>query len=147
MRKQTIFKDLARYYDLIYSGKNYKKEVAVVTALICQFKRSAGNDLLEIACGTGGHARYLRNHFHVVATDNNPQMLRIARRKVKGVTFKQADMIDFDLGRQFDVVACLFSSIGYVKTLGNLKRTLRNFAQHLKPGGVATSSRGTRNLP
>jgi SAM-dependent methyltransferase len=137
MDKQTIFKDLARYYDLIYFDKDYRKEAATVTRLVRQYKTSPGNDLLEIGCGTGGHALYLKDVFRVVATDAQSDMLKVARSKVKGVTFKQADMIDFDLGRQFDVVLCLFSSIGYVRTYPNLKRTLRNFARHLKPGGVA----------
>ena len=137
MQKQTIFKDLARYYDVIYTGKDYRKEAALLGRLIRQYKRSAGNDLVEIACGTGGHAQFLKDEFKVTATDANADMLKIARRKAKGVTFRRADMIDFDLGRQFDVLLCLFSSIGYVKTYANLKQTLRNFARHLKPGGVA----------
>jgi hypothetical protein len=63
-------------------------------------------------------------------------MLRIARRRCKGVAFARADMVNLDLGRQFDVVLCLFSSIGYVRTRARLKKTLTNFARHLKVGGV-----------
>ena len=48
----------------------------------------------------------------------------------------QGNMLDFDLGRQFDVVTCLFSSIGYVKTVPNMKRAVANMSRHLKPGGV-----------
>jgi hypothetical protein len=40
------------------------------------------------------------------------------------------------LGRTFDVVLCLFSSIGYVKTYENLQKTIHNFGRHLKAGGV-----------
>ena len=53
-----------------------------------------------------------------------------------GVAFRQADMVSLDLGREFDVIICLFSSIGYVRTYSNLKKTLTNFARHLKKGGV-----------
>ena len=52
------------------------------------------------------------------------------------MTFKQADMIKLDLNKKFDVILCLFSSIGYVKTYQNLTKTIHNFAKHLKTGGV-----------
>jgi hypothetical protein len=47
-----------------------------------------------------------------------------------------ADMTDFNLGSTFDVVTCLFSAIGYVKTLDNLSRAIQCMAQHLSAGGV-----------
>src|SRR5262245_50754137 len=136
MKSQTIFKNLARYYDLFYSWKNYQQEAEKITQLIERHKQSAGRELLEVACGTGRHLQYLKSQFSVVATDVNEGMLRIARKNVDGVTFKRADMVTLDLGREFDAVICLFSSIGYVKTYANLRKTLRNFGRHLKPGGV-----------
>ena len=45
-------------------------------------------------------------------------------------------MADFDLGKRFDVVTCLFVAIAYVKTLGRLKQAVRCMARHLEPGGV-----------
>jgi SAM-dependent methyltransferase len=45
-------------------------------------------------------------------------------------------MIDFELGQHFDVVTCLFSSIGYVKSLDNLARAVKRMADHLAPGGL-----------
>ncbi|NBC17686.1 MAG: SAM-dependent methyltransferase, partial [Bacteroidetes bacterium] len=44
--------------------------------------------------------------------------------------------VNFDLGRQYDVVLCLFSAIGYVRTLENVRRTLCNFRHHLRPNGL-----------
>jgi ubiquinone/menaquinone biosynthesis C-methylase UbiE len=136
MQRQTIFKSLARHYDLLYSWKDYKKEVETIRELIRTHKKSPGTDLLEVACGTGKHAELLQDEFSIIATDLNEDMLRIARRRCKRVTFVRADMVNLDLGRQFDVVLCLFSSIGYVRTRARLKKTLFNFARHLKVGGV-----------
>ena len=45
-------------------------------------------------------------------------------------------MADFDLPRRFDVIICLFSSIGYAKTLNRLQKTLTNLARHLRPDGI-----------
>jgi hypothetical protein len=41
-----------------------------------------------------------------------------------------------NLGRRFDAVVCLFSSIGYVATLEKLRVTARTFTRHVEPGGV-----------
>ena len=38
--------------------------------------------------------------------------------------------------RAYDVVLCLFSSIGYVKTKSNLNRAVKCMANHLTPGGI-----------
>jgi ubiquinone/menaquinone biosynthesis C-methylase UbiE len=137
MQRQTIFKSLAKHYDLLYSWKDYKKEAETIRELIRIHKKSPGIDLLEVACGTGKHAELLQDDFSIVATDLNEDMLRIARRRCKRVSFVRADMVDLDLGRQFDVVLCLFSSIGYVRTRARLRKTLLNFARHLKVGGFA----------
>jgi len=61
----------------------------------------------------------------------------VARKNVEGVGFEEADMTTLNLDKEFDVITCLFSSIGYVKTYSNLGKTMRNFAKHLKRGGVA----------
>jgi SAM-dependent methyltransferase len=63
-------------------------------------------------------------------------MLAVARKNVPGVKFSRGDMADFDVGRRFDVVLCLFSSIGYLKTRKEISMAVANFARHLKEGGV-----------
>jgi len=136
MKKQLLYKDSARYYDLIYSFKDYRKEALKIKKLIKRFKKSSGNELLEVACGTGKHLENLREDFKCVGVDINDSMLKIASQRLKDINFRKADMINMDLGKQFDVITCLFSSIGYVKTYENLHKTLENFARHLKTGGV-----------
>lgn len=136
MKRQLLYKDLARYYDLIYSWKDYKKESLKLKKLIKQYKQVKGNKLLEVACGTGQHIKYIRKDFSILATDINEEMLQVARRNNKSIAFRKADMVNLNLGKQFDVILCLFSSIGYVKTYAKLQKTLRNFAKHLKQGGV-----------
>src|SRR5579862_301320 len=136
MKRLTIYKDQARYYDLIYSWKDYKKEAETIRQLIAKHKKSTGRDLLEVACGTGGHIQYLKDHFRATGTDINNGMLGVARKKVKGVRFQQADIVTLNLGREFDAIICIFSSIGYLRTDAALKKTLRNFTRHLKTEGV-----------
>jgi ubiquinone/menaquinone biosynthesis C-methylase UbiE len=136
MKDEALYKSLAKYYDLIYTWKDYQKEAEVLTKLINENKLSTGNQLLDIACGTGSHIQYFVNDFDCVGVDLNQEMLEIAKEKAPNAKFYPADMTDFDLGQKFDVVVCLFSSIGYVKTEENLRKTIACFVRHLKNGGL-----------
>lgn len=131
-----MYRELAKYYDLLYSCKDYKAEVTKIKKLISKYKQSDGDSLLDVACGTGRHLRFLKGSFSCTGVDLSRQVLRIAKHNLPDVEFKQGNMIDFKLNKKFDVVLCLFSAIGYVKTYENLKRTLNNFSKHLKQGGV-----------
>src|SRR5258708_16300871 len=111
-----MFSKSQQYYDAIYSGKDYAQEAVYVKRIIAVHKRSQGNALLDVACGTGGHVPYLRDDFAYEGLDLDPEMLALARARFPEVAFHQGDMVDFVLDRQFDVVTCLFSSIANVKT-------------------------------
>jgi len=63
-------------------------------------------------------------------------MLKVARKKHPDIRFTQADMRSFDLHQQFDVVTCLFSAIGYMKTKAELQKAIKSMSHHLLPGGV-----------
>ncbi len=126
----------AKLYDAIYSFKNYEKEAAKLHELIQKHKRSASNDLLEVACGTGGHISYLKNNYSVEGLDLSPEMLRLAKKKHPDVVFHRGDMVSFKLRKHFDAITCLFSAVGHVKTRRKLGLAVRNMSQHLKPGGV-----------
>lgn len=133
-----MFTPSAHLYDLIYQsrGKDYRREAEAVHEIIRANLRSGGHALLDAACGTGLHTQYLREHYHVEGLDLDEHMLAAARQKCPGLPFHTADMRDFNLGRQFDAITCLFSSIGYVKTQAALNQTIANFDRHLKPGGA-----------
>lgn len=131
-----MYKDLAKYYDYIFSWKDYKNEAGKIKKLILKYKRSKGNSLLEVGCGTGRHLEHFKKDFSCTGIDLNEDMLTVARKRLHGVRFLRGNMINFRMKRKFDVITCLFSSIGYVKTYKNLESTLNNFSRHLKQGGV-----------
>lgn len=125
------------YYDVIYETiKKYPKEFRQLRKLIKRHKKSKGNTLLDVACGTGQHLSLLRKSFKTQGLDADAKMLAIARKRNPGVRFHKANMVDFRLPDRFDIITCLFSAIGYVKTLPRLRSAIRNMVKHLKPGGV-----------
>lgn len=131
-----MFSRSAHLYDAIYASiRDYPREATELDALI-QAKRPGARSLLDVACGTAAHLEHLAGRYEVEGLDLDPEMLAVARERLPAVTFHEGDMADFDLGKRFDAVVCLFSSIGYVKTEDRLRSALRAFARHVGPGGV-----------
>jgi SAM-dependent methyltransferase len=132
-----MFTESAALYDLIYATfKNYPAETTALASVIRR-EHPRARTILDVACGTAEHARLLaRDHgFEVDGLDLDPAFVRIARAKLRGEVY-EGDMMSFELPRRYDVVQCLFSSIGYVKTLDNVRRTFERFREHLAPGGI-----------
>ncbi len=135
-QEEGLYGALAKYYDQIYHWKDYQKESRTIKRMIQKYKRSKGSSLLDVACGTGKHIQYLRDDFRCVGIDISEQMLEVAKRNVRGVEFVKGNMLDFDLGIRFDVIVCLFSSFGYLRTRSEIRKAILNFARHMKRGGV-----------
>ena len=133
-----MFSESAELYDLIYASfKNYEAEANQLFDLLSR-ARPGLRTVLDVACGTAEHARLLaeRHGLSVDGIDLDPTFVEIAQRKHPSGRFVVADMCDFDLGRRYDAVMCLFSSIGYVRTLDRVTRAIGQFRDHLEPGGV-----------
>lgn len=124
-----MYADSARYYDAIYGFKDYAAEVERITALA-----GPRTSLLDVACGTGKHLSLLAKQFDAEGLELSTAMAEIAR--AKGLRVTEGDMRDFELARTFDVVTCLFSSIGYMADVAELERAVASMARHLNPGGV-----------
>ena len=133
-----MFSKSAKYYDEIYASvdKDYAAEASKVHKIVQKHKQSKGKSLLDVACGTGFHASLLSKYYRVEGLDLDPEMLSVAKKKHPKIRFYQGDMTNFDIGRQFDVIVCLFSSIGYVKTKPRLQKAIKNMSKHLLPGGA-----------
>jgi len=131
----TVFTRSAGIYDAVYSFKDYPAEAARLHALI-EERTPAAASLLDVACGTGKHLELLRRWYEVAGIDLDPDLLGIARERLPDVRLELADMTGFDLGRRFDVVTCLFSSVGYVGTVERLDAAVAAMAAHLEPGGT-----------
>lgn len=133
-----MYSESADLYDLIYlnQGKDYAAEARQIKELAQQYQLPPGSSLLDVACGTGLHANYLSEYFKVEGVDLDKKMVEAARKKYPGIPFHTGDMRDFDLGRQFDVITCLFSAIGYMLDTSQLQEAIGNMTRQLNPGGV-----------
>lgn len=131
-----MFAETAELYDLIYSFKDYPAEAARVRELVIAAGGPAEGSLLDVACGTGLHLQALAAHYAVEGLDLDEGLVAVARERLPGVAVHVADMREFDLGRRFGVVTCLFSSIGYATTVEEMRRAVASMARHVAPGGA-----------
>jgi SAM-dependent methyltransferase len=123
-------------YDLEYAHKDYAGECARIVELV-RARTPDARTLVDVACGTGKHLELLRPHFdEVEGVDLDEGMLAVARERLPGVPLHHGDMRTFDLGRRFDAVTCLFSSIGFARDVDDLSAAARQLAAHVAPGGV-----------
>jgi len=132
----SMYADLAQYYDRIYAFKDYVAEARTLAKLIHEKLPPERRRLLDVACGTGRHITFLKAWFDAQGLDNSEDMLQMARASNPEITFHQGDMAEFSLRQRFDVLTCLFSSIGYLTTLERLHSALRCMVRHLEPGGL-----------
>lgn len=129
----------AEMYDLVHAGrgKDYRAEATQVCEAVRERCPDA-NSLLDVACGTGIHLGLFADMFREVeGIDLSVDMLALAQRRLTGVRLNLGDMRSFDLGRTFDVVTCMFASIGHMETITDLTLALSCFARHVPaPGGI-----------
>jgi SAM-dependent methyltransferase len=136
-----VFDRYASYYDLFYRDKNYAAEVEYVDALIKKYAVGETVTMLDLGCGTGGHAVLLaQKGYHVTGVDRSDTMLAIAdekkRQKEVSVELQRGDICTIDLRKRFDVAIAMFAVIGYQTSNEALESALRNTANHLNPGGL-----------
>lgn len=135
IKKVNVFTESASIYDLIYSFKDYQKEANKIISII---KATHPNckSILDIGCGTAEHHKYLKNEFLIDGLDINEEFISSAKKKNEAGSYYILDMVDFNLHRKYDVILCLFSSIGYVITMEKMVSTLKCFNEHLKDDGL-----------
>ena len=131
-----IYGIMAKYYDEMYSWKDYEKETQKLVEIISKYKSRGGMNLLDVGCGTGAHINYLRRHYKVTGVDLSEKMLEFARERFNDVQFFQQNMANMDLGIKFDIITCLFGSIGHLTTEEDVSSAIQSFSEHLNSGGV-----------
>lgn len=136
-----MFTESAAYYGRLYQFKDYEAEYVRLRQIAAEYLpiQSAPPQtyrLLDAACGTGKHLALLARDFRVEGLDLDPRLLEVARARLPGIPLHHADMQDFHLGRTYDVITCLFSSIAYLLTLEAVTSAFDCMAEHLNPGGL-----------
>lgn len=130
--------DLADVYEAVYRsrGKDWAAEAGEIAAVARRHTPDA-DSLLDVACGTAAHLGPFGELFATAeGLEIAAPMRDLAAQRWPGATVHEGDMRDFDLGRRYSVVTCLFCAIGYLENVEDMRSAVAAMARHLLPGGV-----------
>ena len=118
----------ARFDRLAASGAEVHGEADFVEAL-------APSSVLDAGCGTGRVGIELsRRGIEVVGVDVDPSMLATARRRAPALTWVEADLTTFDLGRTFALVL-LAGNVPLFTPPGTQRALVARCAAHVARAG------------
>ena len=134
-----VFDAYAAYYDLLYRDKDYAGEAEYVASHI---RRNApgAKRILELGCGTGGHAIHLAQMGYVVhGVDLSEAMLSRALARKDGLppevaarlSFSKGDVRTVRTGETYDAVISLFHVMSYQVTNADLAAAFETASSHL----------------
>jgi SAM-dependent methyltransferase len=123
----------AAFYDVVMDDP--EPRAARVNDAIDRYRPDAAS-LLELGCGTGSILARLTTGAALTGLDRSPEMLAVAARKVPGAHLVEGDMRSFDLGRRFDVIACVFDSINHLLDVASWTSLIAAVRRHLSDGGL-----------
>lgn len=133
-----LYEDGAEY-DLIHPSSEEARAFWTARAL------EAGGPALELACGSGSKLFPLAQAgLDVAGVDLSPAMLAQARRTLAAlppevqarVALHQADMRNFDLGRNFRFAFLVANTPAHLLTRDDFAACMACVRRHLAPGGV-----------
>ncbi|MDP2673067.1 MAG: class I SAM-dependent methyltransferase [Nanoarchaeota archaeon] len=140
---KQVFDKYSKYYDLIYQGKDYKKEEKFIEEVIKKFSPIKVENILSIGCGTCSYETILaKNGFKITGIDQSQTMLDLAQKKINEQKLKnkikliKADARNFRVDEKFDAVMEMFNIIGYHTTNDDLNKVLNNINKSLKINGI-----------
>ncbi|HEU4912019.1 MAG TPA: class I SAM-dependent methyltransferase [Actinomycetes bacterium] len=127
----------ARFEKLAAAGTDVHGE-----ATFCESLLAPGASILDAGCGTGRVAiRLAERGFDCVGVDVDASMLDAARRRAPGLTWVQADIVDLDLGRTFDLVVAAGNVVPLVAD-GTESAVVARMAAHVRDGGALVAGFG-----
>lgn len=126
----------ARYYDLIYGEwMDYDAQCSYLRSLFEDLGVPGDGRVLDLGCGTGGHAIPLaRMGYRVTGVDSSKPMVDIAMEKAADVSaeFLHQDMRELNLGGEFDAAICMFGGFGHIIETTDVRRALRGIHLQLR---------------
>lgn len=136
----TGYESFARFYDRLTANVEYDKLACLVDKLV-QSHADYKEVILDLACGTGSLSELLaQKGYDVVAVDNSPQMLEIARKRLEGkdlpVTLLLQDMTELDLYGAVDCTVCLLDSLNHLNDKQQLQKTFERVSLFTCDGGL-----------
>ena len=125
---------LSEFYDT-FAGEMVEIFMPFILRPVSKYKPNS-KLILELGSGTGNNLIELSKKFKTYGLELSSEMLSIAKSKDKKSVYQQGDMSNFDFGRKFDVILCVYDSINHLPSLNHWKKTFDCCHRHLVDGGL-----------
>ena len=129
---------IAPLYDRI-NGEEYQPYAAFLQEAFRRYATIPVREVLDLGCGTGHIAALLADAgYDMVALDNSPEMLNIAREQNagKGTLLLCQDMRAFELYGTVQAVYSSFDCLNYLRRTDDLRKVFSLVHLYLEPGGL-----------
>lgn len=140
---EVFSESYAGAYDLVYQSKSYRGECDLIEAIFREKAVRPVRTVLDLGCGTGGHAIPLAARgYRVTGVDRSEPMLEAARRKLAQLEgppelgFVAADIRDYRGREPADAVVMMFAVLGYLVTDADQEAALATVRANLVDGGL-----------
>ena len=140
---QTFGAVYAAAYDPLYEDKNYVVECDLIEDLFRRYSSKRISTVLDLGSGTGNHAIPMSSRgYQVVGVERSQNMISVAQSKMAqghvpgSLLFRQGDIRNVQLGRQFDAALMMFAVLGYQLENSDVLSALRTARAHLHTDGL-----------
>lgn len=131
--RMASYSAFARFYDVAMGDMSGK--VDFLQRLLRESAPEA-QTLLEFASGTGTILEGLFSDYQVSGVDLSEEMAEIAKKKLPKADIRVGDMPNYDFGKTFDAVLCVYDSINHLQNWEQWRALFANARKHLKDNGI-----------
>lgn len=134
-KSDHVFDIYSKYYDLLYSDKDYAGEVDYIANLLTSYGLTKSR-VLEFGSGTGKHGSMLGEMGHsVTGIELSHEMVKISQ-KTANFECIQGDITSITLHKAFDCVLSLFHVVSYLVSNEQINALFANANKHLLDKGL-----------
>jgi SAM-dependent methyltransferase len=124
-------------YVALYPHRNEAEAERAVALIAGTLGTRSVRRVLDLACGSGRHARYLGQRWWTSGVDLSETLLGIAQRNGIPARLVRADIRELPYRQSsFDLVVNLFTSFGYFETDAEHERVIQDIRRVMTAGGT-----------
>lgn len=126
-----FYTEISKYYDDIFPTGNAQIN------LMKEILGGAPKDILDVACGSGGYSKALKDLGHnVTAIDLDSEMVAALKEKNNEIDAQVLNMLDIEnLNKKFDLIFCIGNSLVHLNNNEEISKFLRSCKNSLKENG------------
>lgn len=126
------YAQMAKFYDELYSGKDYKKEIDFLEKFLPEDVKS----IFDAGCGTGTHCKRLQEHgYNINGIDISNEMVELANRKC-GSYFEVGNLLHYSTTKRYGAIISMFAVFNHLKSYSQFKKGVINLLNLTNDNGI-----------